>query len=232
MGFGFNKFVNEIGSKINSTISDVVEYTKSDIIPTIKDVSSNVSQVAGDVTSSIKDNVQTLSSKASERITDWSSVGKAENIPYKYQDIVKKALVAAAGVGPLGVVGGPSDALAIAAIWTTMFIAIRKKANSNFGTDPSRIAKSVISGFVKYYLACKVATWTFFLIPGAGIFAGMSVSAVCNIYFTYNFASIIIELMDTKPYYSDDDIIKEIISLIKKTPTVEEVKEIVCIYGK
>ena len=37
--------------------------------------------------------------------------------------------------------------------------------------------------------------------------------------------------MDTKPEYSDDDIITEIISLLKKLPTTEEIKEIVYIYS-
>lgn len=36
--------------------------------------------------------------------------------------------------------------------------------------------------------------------------------------------------MDTKSIYSDDDIIKEIISLIKKMPSTEEIKEIVYLY--
>ncbi len=112
-----------------------------------------------------------------------------------------------------------------------MFLAIRQKSGNTFGNDPSRITSGVAAGIVKYYIGSKLATYAFFLIPGAGIFAGMSVSAICNIYFTYNFASILIQLMDTKPEYSDDDIITEIISLLKKLPTTEEIKEIVYIYS-
>lgn len=150
-------------------------------------------------------------------------------IPYKYTTIVKNALIAAAAIGPVGVFGG-IDTVAVGGVWATMFIAIRNKANSSFGSDPKRIAGAAVSGIVKYYIGCKVATYTCFLIPGAGIFIGMGVSALCNIYFTYNFASALIELMDTKSSYSDDDIIGAVIGLLKKLPTVEEVKDIVRIY--
>lgn len=179
----------------------------------------------------IKDTSKEIGQKMSSRVKNWSSEGAAHNIPERYRDIVKKALMASAAAGPLGVAGGATDAIAIAGIWTTMFVAIRNRANNHFGSNPTRIAKGVAAGIVKYYIGCKLATYTCFLIPGAGIFAGMSVSAVCNVYFTYNFASILIELMDTKPFYDDDDIIKEIISLIKKMPSVEEIKEIVAIYN-
>lgn len=152
-----------------------------------------------------------------------------DRISEKYYEIVKKSLIAAAAIGPLGLFGG-LDTVAVGGVWTTMFFAIRKKANSSFGSDPKRIAGAVAVGIAKYYIGCKLATYTCFLIPGAGIFIGMGVSALCNVYFTYNFASILIELMDTKNYYSDDDIIKEIIGLLKKLPSVDEIKEIVKIY--
>lgn len=147
----------------------------------------------------------------------------------KYRSIVKTALIAAAAIGPVGLFGG-IDAVAVGGVWTTMFFAIRQKANSSFGSDPKRIAGAVALGIVKYYLGCKLASYACFLIPGVGVFAAMGVSSICNIYFTYSFATILIELMDTKRYYSDDDIIQEIINLIKKLPSTDEVKEIYSIY--
>lgn len=153
----------------------------------------------------------------------------ANNIPQKYRSIVKTALIAAAAIGPVGLFGG-IDAVAVGGVWATMFYAIRQKSNSSFGSDPKRIAGAVAMGIVKYYLGCKLASYACFLIPGVGIFAAMGVSSVCNIYFTYNFASILIDLMDRKSYYSDNDIIQEIINLIKKLPSVDEVKEIYDIY--
>lgn len=126
----------------------------------------------------------------------------------KYENSVRIALIATAAAGPLGVTGDVADTIAIAGIWTTMFCPYDQKLIVLFEDDPKRIAGGVASGIVKYYIGCKFATYACFLIPGAGIFAGISVSAICNIYFTYNFASILIELMDTKSTYSDDDIIK------------------------
>ena len=152
-----------------------------------------------------------------------------KKIPFRYRSIVKTALIAAAAVGPVGVFGG-IDAVAVGGIWTTMFFAIRSEAGTKFGNDPRRIAGAVASGIVQYYIGCKLATYTCFLIPGVGVLAAMGVSALCNIYFTYRFASIVIELMDTKKSYSDDDIIEEIISLLKKLPSKEEIREIYDIY--
>ena len=42
--------------------------------------------------------------------------------------------------------------------------------------------------------------------PFAAIAAGLGISAVCNIYFTYSFAATLIELFE-KPSYDDDAII-------------------------
>ena len=103
-----------------------------------------------------------------------------KKIPYKYKSIVKTALVAAAAVGPVGVFGG-IDAVAVGGIWTTMFFAIRNEAGTKFGNDPKRIAGAVASGIVQYYIGCKLATYTCFLIPGVGVLAAMGVSALCNI---------------------------------------------------
>ena len=191
MAFNFRKIIDNIDSKIESAVSSVTEYTKKEILPEIESAASNISDKVGGITESIKEKAEDLSDKTASRVKEWSSQGKAGNIPTRYQEIVKVALIASAAVGPLG----------------------------------------VAAGIVKYYIGSKLATYAFFLIPGAGIFAGMSVSAICNIYFTYNFASILIQLMDTKPEYSDDDIITEIISLLKKLPTTEEIKEIVYIYS-
>ena len=106
-------------------------------------------------------------------------------IPYKYVSIVKMALIAAAGVYPLGILGA-IDAVGVGTVWTTMFIAIRKKSNSTLGADPKRICVGAASGIAKYYLGCKAATYAFFLVPGVGPFAAIAaaigISAVCNIY--------------------------------------------------
>ena len=153
-------------------------------------------------------------------------------IPYSYRSIVKTALVAAAGVSPLGILGA-LDTVGVGAVWTTMFIAIRNKAGSSLGADPKRICVGVASGIARYYLGCKAATYAFFLVPGVGPFvavaAAIGISAVCNIYFTYSFAATLIELFG-KSYYDDDDVIKFFINHLKRLPNAEEVKEIAEIY--
>lgn len=155
-----------------------------------------------------------------------------KRIPKQYVPIVKKALVAAAGICPLGFFG-MLDAIGVGTVWTTMFFAIRDKANSSFGNDPKRIAIAVATGITKYYIACKAATFACFCIPGLGLavaaIAALGISAVCNIYFTYSFAAALIELMN-KPSYSDDDIISSFLDLLKRLPNVSEVKEIAEIY--
>jgi len=153
-------------------------------------------------------------------------------IPTEYIPIVKKALIAAAGVSPLGLFGS-IDAVGVGAVWTTMFIAIRNKANSTIRGNPKRIAVAVASGIARYYIGCKVATYTFFLVPGVGIIAGtiaaLGISAVCNIYFTYSFAATLIELMN-KTDYSENQIITFFIDHLKKLPNADEVIEITSIY--
>lgn len=153
-------------------------------------------------------------------------------IPSLYRSIVKTALIAAAGVSPLGIFGA-LDTVGVGAVWTTMFIAIRNKAGSSLGADPKRICVGVASGIARYYLGCKAATYAFFLVPGVGPFvavaAAIGISAVCNIYFTYSFAATLIELFG-KSYYDDDDVIKFFINHLKRLPNAEEVKEIAEIY--
>ena len=153
-------------------------------------------------------------------------------IPYSYESIVKNALLAAAAVSPLGLLGG-IDAVGVGAVWTTMFLAIRNKSNSTLGVDPKRICVGVASGIASYYIGCKAATFACFLIPGLGpvvaIVAALGISAVCNIYFTYKFAVTAIELFEKKNY-SDDDVIAFFINHLKRLPNVDEVKEIAEIY--
>lgn len=221
--------LSDIGSQIDTAITSTTDYVQREIVPEVSKFGANVADKAKEMAEDVRVASNDISSSARKNIAEWCHDGKENHIPEKYTDIVNTALIAAAAAGPLGVTG-VADTIAIAGIWTTMFMAIRSKSNSSFGNDPKRIAGGVASGIVKYYIGCKLATYGCFLIPGAGIITGMGVSAVCNIYFTYNFASILIELMDTKPSYSDDDIINEIISLIKKMPSPGEIKEIVYIY--
>lgn len=156
----------------------------------------------------------------------------ADRIPSRYVSIVKKSLLAAAGVAPLGILGS-LDTIGVGTTWAAMFIAIRDKTGSSFGADPKRICVGVASGIARYYIGCKAATFAFFLVPGVGPFAAVAaaigISGICNIYFTYSFAATLIELFE-KPIYNDDDIITFFINHLKKLPNAEEVQEIIKIY--
>ncbi|MBO5921812.1 MAG: hypothetical protein J6Q48_05425 [Bacteroidaceae bacterium] len=153
-------------------------------------------------------------------------------IPVKYRNIVRNSLIAAAGISPLGLFG-TLDTVGVAACWTTMFFAIKEESDSSFSGDPKRIALNVATGIASYYLGCKAATFAMFCIPGLGplvaIVAALGVSACCNIYFTYKFAIATIDLMN-KPSYSNDNVIQAFLDILKKLPSVKEVKEIAEIY--
>lgn len=156
----------------------------------------------------------------------------ADRIPSRYVSIVKKSLLAAVGVAPLGILGS-LDTIGVGTTWAAMFIAIRDKTGSSLGADPKRICVGVASGIARYYIGCKAATFAFFLVPGVGPFAAVAaaigISGICNIYFTYSFAATLIELFE-KPIYNDDDIITFFINHLKKMPNAEEVQEIIKIY--
>lgn len=153
-------------------------------------------------------------------------------IPYKYRQIVRNSLIAAAGISPLGLFG-TLDTVAVGACWTTLFLAIRDESGSSFGNDPKRIGLAAATGIASYYIGCKAATFAMFCIPGLGpfvaIIAALGVSACCNIYFTYKFAVAAIDLMN-KSHYSDDSIIEAFIHVLKKLPNKDEVKEIAELY--
>lgn len=209
--------VSEIASTEGSTDVDKVSETAS----TETSTSSKLAKSQEAIANKIK--------MAGETV---ENIKPADRIPEQYVSIVKKSLIAAAGVSPLGLFG-TIDAVGVGAVWATMFLAIRKKAGSTLGADPKRICAGVASGIARYYIGCKAATFAFFLVPGIGpiavIAAGIGISGVCNIYFTYSFAATLIELFE-KQIYKDDEIIKFFINHLKRLPTVDEVKEIYRIY--
>ena len=163
---------------------------------------------------------------------DMPSSDSQDRIPDEYVQIVKNSLIASAAVAPAGLLGG-LDAVAVGATWATMFVAIRNRAGSSLGGDPRRICVGVASGIARYYIACKAATYAFFLVPGVGPFVAVAsaigISGVCNIYFTYSFAATLIDLFN-RPIYNDDDIINFFINHLKRLPNATEVREIIKIY--
>lgn len=153
------------------------------------------------------------------------------DIPEKFIPMVRNALTAAAAIGPAGLFGG-IDTVAVGAVWTTLFIAIKGKSDYKLGTNPKRICAGVAAGVASYYIGCKIASWLCFIIPGVGPVIGVGVSSIVNVYFTYRFAKLLIELMNDRSAFtsSDDKIIERLTSMIARFPSTNEVKQIWNIY--
>ena len=112
-----------------------------------------------------------------------------KKIPAKYISAAKKALIAAAGCGPLGAFSGAADAAAITGIWGALLYTVACGEHVEMDKKAAaQICKSVLLGTAGYYAGCKMATRLFSLIPGAGTLLGMGISALTNILFTYRFA--------------------------------------------
>ena len=149
-------------------------------------------------------------------------VSNQYGIPPRFVESVRNALTAAAAIGPAGLFGG-LDAVAVGAVWTTLFISIKDKSNSKLGSDPKRICGGIAAGVAQYYVGCKIASWLCFLIPGVGPVIGVGVSSIVNVYFTYRFATVMIDLMNNATSFSKDDdkIIERVTKMIAKFPSTD-----------
>jgi NAD-dependent dihydropyrimidine dehydrogenase PreA subunit len=156
-----------------------------------------------------------------------------KNIPeilLPHVDALGTALVAAAAVGPLGVIGAV-DTVAIGGIWSALFFAIYSKSNQKNLNVPS-VVKAIVGGFVQYIIGCKVATSLVSLIPGAGIFIGISASTIVNVYFTYRFALISAEVLNDEDAYTlnDTELISRVLKKLCQFPSFSEIKAVWAIY--
>ncbi len=113
-----------------------------------------------------------------------------KKMPDKYCGMVKKALIAAAAAGPLGVLpDGVLDAAAICSTWGVLLVAMLDKSGIKLDKNvAAKMCTSVIAGAAGYYAGCKVASKIFNFIPLAGPLLGASVSTLANVIFTYQFA--------------------------------------------
>lgn len=151
-------------------------------------------------------------------------------IQLKYRGIIQKGIATAAIAGPLGAVPGAWDAGAITAIWSTMFIAISKKSGHDLNNKfVAKFISTVGGGFCAYYAGCKIATWMFHLIPGAGTLLACGVSSLMNIVYTYKFGSICANLLDKKEFDIADatQAATCVLSLLCTLPLPNEIKDII-----
>ena len=154
-------------------------------------------------------------------------------IPAKYTGATKKALIAAAGCGPLGAFSGVADLAAITGVWGTFLYTIARRENVEMNKETAaQICKSVLLGAAGYYAGCKMASRLFSFIPGAGTLLGMGISALTNILFTYRFALTVCTVFSSdKGKTKTARLAKEILSAFRGNGTIRDVKEIVVLWA-
>lgn len=149
-----------------------------------------------------------------------------------YRKIIRNGIIAAAAAGPLGAIPGAWDAGAIAGIWTTMFGAIAEKSGHDLNSKfVAKFISTVGGGFCAYYAGCKIATWMFHLIPGAGTLLACGVSSLMNIVYTYKFGAACAKLLDKKEFDLGDatNAATCVLSLLCTFPIPSEIKDIISI---
>ena len=154
-------------------------------------------------------------------------------IPEKYTAATKKALIAAAGCGPLSAFSSAADVAAITGIWGTYLYTVARGEHIEMKKETAtQICKSVLLGAAGYYAGCKMATRLFNLIPGAGTLLGMGISALTNILFTYRFALTICTVFSgNSAAAKTGQWAVEIVSAFRGNGTLRDVKEIAVLWA-
>ena len=150
-------------------------------------------------------------------------------IPMKYTTATKKALIAAAGCGPIGAFSSAADVATITGIWGTYLYTVARGEHVEMNKETAvQICKSVLLGAAGYYAGCKMATRLFNFIPGAGTLLGMGISALTNILFTYRFALTVCTVFSENVEKTKTaQLALEMISAFRGNGTLHDVKEIV-----
>lgn len=154
-------------------------------------------------------------------------------IPKYYWDATQTALIAAAGLGPIGALFTAADVAAIAGIWGTYLYFIAKEEGYGMDKDSAiNICKSALLGMSGYYVGCKTATKFFLLIPGAGWLVAMGISALTNILFTYRFALTVCTMFETRGRQSLEvgELAENIKRMYAGNGIGDDVRQIIAIY--
>ncbi|MBR3107265.1 MAG: hypothetical protein IKH30_08795 [Clostridia bacterium] len=154
-------------------------------------------------------------------------------IPMKYTAATKKALIAAAGCGPLSTFSSVADVATITGIWGTYLYTVARGEHVEMNKETAvQICKSVLLGAAGYYAGYKMATRLFSLIPGAGTLLGMGISALTNILFTYRFALTACTVFSAnRPGTKAGQWAVEIISAFRGNGTLRDVMEIAVLWA-
>ena len=120
-----------------------------------------------------------------------------KQIPYCHRRAAKVALIASAGLGPMGAFSAGEDILAVGGIWSLCLLKIAAEEGCSLDKDTALgICKSAALGVSGYWAGCKLATKMFLFIPGAGIFAAMGASSLANVIFTYRFVLTLCKIFE------------------------------------
>ena len=149
--------------------------------------------------------------------------------------MMKVALVAALGVGPIGAIpgAGMADAAAVGGIWTTLFVSMTGKAGKSLSQSTVKsFVTAVVAGAGTYYIGCKLASWAFFLIPVFGQLGAVAISCLANALFTYRFGYAVQTMIDHNTIDSGN--VGEMADIALKKicgfPSVGEMKEIISFF--
>lgn len=155
-------------------------------------------------------------------------------LPTKYRGITKKALAAAAGCGPLGVLSGAADMAAIAGIWGTYLYSAARMEQVEMSRETAvQICKTVLLGAAGYYAGCTMANRILVFIPCAGPLLGMGVSSLANVLFTYRFALTVSQVLSRgKANTKVMQLAGEIKSMFRGNGAVRDMKEIALLWAR
>lgn len=155
-------------------------------------------------------------------------------LPTNYNGITKKALIAAAGCGPLGMVSGAADMAAIAGIWGAYLYSAARMEHVEMSRETAvQVCKTVLLGAAGYYAGCKMANRVLFFIPAAGPLLGMGVSALANVLFTYRFAlTVSLVLARHGASLKGRDLAGEIMSMFRGNGTMSDMKDIALLWAR
>lgn len=226
-----NKFSEEVQYQYEYEIKPSLKIAKDNALQKTEDISAEAhKRWIHDVQPSMRvviDKVNEFADQSFEYVGKkvLEAQNKASNslaLRPPFDDCVRKAILASAAAGPLGVVPGPVDILAVCGIWTPMIIAISQKSARKID-NPADFCKSLATGLVSYIVGCKVAQQIFNLLPG-GIFVGVTLSTVTNVYFTYRVAEVIINLLNDDKLAENTSVnyCKLALRILKKRPTLAE----------
>lgn len=119
-----------------------------------------------------------------------------------YDDIIRKAVAAAAATGPLAMSPIPAtDTVAVAGIWTTMMIAIARRTGHSLDVETAKkVVLAVIVQATAYWTGSKTLTWIIAKFPGIGWVTGSATNSVLNVAFTVWLGYALIDLFEREDF--------------------------------